>query len=210
MIKTLAKSIREYKLPSILTLIFIMGEVFIEAYIPFITADLVNNIKALALSDSPTVQPIIKTGLFLVLLAAISLLCGLIAALTCSKASAGFAKNLRHDMFAKIQSYSFSNIDKFSSTSLVTRLTTDITNVQMSYMMIIRTAVRSPMLFVFSIIMAYRMGGALATTFVVVVPILIFGLFTVAKKAMPAFRRVFKKYDKLNESIEENVRGCVW
>lgn len=207
MIKTLSKSIREYKLPTILTLIFIMGEVLMEAYIPFITADLVNNIKALAMSDSPSVAPILKTGMYLVLMAVISLICGLLAALTCAKASAGFAKNLRHDMFSKIQSYSFGNIDKFSSTSLVTRLTTDITNVQMSYMMVIRTAVRSPMLFLFSIIMAYKMGGALATTFVIVVPVLIFGLILIARKAMPAFRRVFKKYDLLNESIEENVRG---
>lgn len=208
MIKTLAKSIREYKLPSILTLFFIMGEVLIEVYIPFITADLVNNIKALNNSGGDiSVEPIIKTGLFLVLMAIISLCCGSLAALTCSKASAGFAKNLRRDMFEKIQGYSFKNIDKFSSTSLVTRLTTDITNVQMSYMMIIRTAVRSPMMFIFSIIMAYKMGGMLATTFVIVVPILIFGLIMVASKAMPAFRRVFKKYDRLNESIEENVRG---
>lgn len=202
MIKTLAKAVREYKLPSILTLIFIMGEVLIEVYIPFITSDLVNNIK-----NGAPIETVVKTGLYLALMAVISLCCGAIAALTCAKASAGFAKNLRHDMFNKIQSYSFTNIDKFSSTSLVTRLTTDINNVQMSYMMIIRTAVRSPMMFVFSIIMAYRMGGSLATTFVVVVPILIFGLLTVAKKAMPAFRRVFKKYDRLNESIEENVRG---
>ncbi len=202
MIKTLAKSIREYKLPSILTLIFIMGEVLIEVAIPFITANLVNDIKYGA-----PIEDVIKTGLFLVLMAVISLGCGGIAALTCAKASAGFAKNLRYDMFRKIQGYSFSNIDRFSSTSLVTRLTTDINNVQMSYMMLIRIAVRSPMMFIFSIIMAYTMGGALATTFVVVVPVLIFGLLFVARKAMPAFRRVFKKYDKLNESIEENVRG---
>jgi ATP-binding cassette subfamily B protein len=202
MIKTLAKSIREYKLPSILTLIFIMGEVIIEVLIPFITADLVNNIKAQA-----PIESVIKTGVTLVALALVSLACGGIAAITCAKASTGFAKNLRRDMFSKIQSFSFSNIDKFSSTSLVTRLTTDINHVQMSYMMIIRTAVRSPMMFVFSIVMAYTMGGTLATTFVVVVPVLIFGLFGVARKAMPAFRRVFKKYDKLNESIEENVRG---
>ena len=202
MIKTLAKSIREYKLPSILTLIFIMGEVLIEVAIPFLTANLVNDIKYGA-----PIEDIIKTGLMLVLMAVISLGCGGIAALTCAKASAGFAKNLRYDMFRRIQSYSFSNIDKFSSTSLVTRLTTDINNVQMSYMMLIRTAIRSPMMFIFSIIMAYTMGGALATTFVVVVPVLILGLLFVARKAMPAFRRVFKKYDKLNESIEENVRG---
>ncbi len=202
MIKTLAKSIREYKLPSILTLIFIIGEVVIEVLIPFITADLVNNIKA-----GEPIETIIKTGLLLVLMAFISLGCGGIAAMTCSKASAGFAKNLRKDMFSKIQSYSFSNIDKFSTNSLVTRLTTDITHVQMSYMMIIRTAIRSPMMFIFSIIMAYTMGGALASSFVVVVPILIFGLWLISRKAMPAFKRVFKKYDKLNESIEENVRA---
>ena len=202
MIKTLAKSIREYKLPSILTLIFIMGEVIIEVMIPFFTADLVNAIKAGA-----PIESVIKTGLLLIALALVSLCCGGIAAITCAKASSGFAKNLRHDMFSKIQSFSFSNIDKFSSTSLVTRLTTDITHVQMSYMMIIRTAIRSPMMFVFSVFMAYTMGGALATSFVVVIPVLIFGLLMVAKKAMPAFRRVFKKYDRLNESIEENVRG---
>lgn len=202
MIKTLSKCVREYKLPSILTLIFISIEVLIEVSIPFITANLVNNIKYGA-----PIQDVIKTGVMLVLLALFSLCCGGIAAVTCAKASAGFAKNLRHDMFEKIGSYSFSNIDKFSSTSLVTRLTTDISNVQISYMMLIRTAVRSPMMFVFSIIIAYTMGGTLATTFVVVVPVLILGLLFVARKAMPAFRRVFKKYDNINESIEENVRG---
>jgi len=207
MIKTLAKSIREYKLPSILTLIFIMGEVIIEVCIPFIIADLIDKINILAKSGSNDISGVLKTGLFMVLMAILSLCCGGIAALTCAKASAGFAKNLRNDMFKKIQEFSFNNIDKFSSSSLVTRMTTDVNNVQMSYMMIIRTAVRSPFMFVFSIIMAYVKGGKLATTFVVVVPILIFGLFMVAKKAMPAFRRVFKKYDILNESIEENIRG---
>ncbi len=202
MIKTLAKSIRENKLPSILTLIFIMGEVIIEVLIPFITADLVNNIKA-----GVDMSEVLKTGLILIAMALLSLACGGIAAITCAKASAGFAKNLRGDMFSRIQNFSFSNIDKFSSSSLVTRLTTDVTHVQMSYMMIIRTAIRSPMLFIFSVIMAYTMGGALATSFVVVIPVLIFGLLLISRKAMPAFRRVFKKYDKLNESIEENVRG---
>ncbi len=202
MLKRLAGSIREYKLPSILTFVFIVGEVIIEVLIPFITASLVNNIKA-----GIQMNEIIKTGGFLVLMALISLACGAIAARTCAKASAGFAKNLRHDIFRKIQTFTFENIDKFSSSSLVTRMTTDIGNIQMSYMMVIRTAIRSPLMFLFSIIMAYIMGGALAGTFVVVVPILGFGLFLVARKAMPAFRRVFKKYDKLNESIEENVRG---
>lgn len=202
MIKTLSKSIRENKLPSILTLVFIMGEVLIEAAIPFFTATLVNNIEAGA-----PITTVLKTGGMLVLLALVSLCCGGIAAITCAKASAGFSRNLRRDMFERIQSFSFSNIDKFSSSSLVTRLTTDINHVQMSYMMIIRTAIRSPMLLIFSVIMAYTMGGALATSFVVVIPVLIFGLILVSKKAMPAFRRVFKRYDKLNESIEENVRG---
>ncbi len=206
MIKTLAKSIRENKLPSILTLIFIMGEVIIEVLIPFITADLVNDIQA-NLGTGGSLMPVVKTGLILIGMALLSLCCGGIAAITCAKASTGFAKNLRRDMFERIQRFSFSNIDKFSSTSLVTRLTTDITHVQMSYMMIIRTAIRSPMLLIFSVFMAYTMGGALATSFVVVIPVLIAGLWFVSQKAMPAFRRVFKKYDRLNESIEENVRG---
>ena len=202
MFKKLFGSVREYKLPTILTLLFIVGEVIIEVLIPFITADLVNQIKA-----GVEISLMIKKGLVLVLMALVSLCFGAIAGFTCSKASAGLAKNLRSDMFNKIQGYSFENIDKFSATSLVTRMTTDIGNVQMSYMMIIRTAVRSPLMFIFAVIMAYVMGGALATTFVVVVPVLVFGLYMVSRKAMPAFRRVFKKYDKLNESIEENVRG---
>ncbi len=202
MIKKLAKSIREYKTPSIITMLLMIGEVVIECLIPFITARLVNQINA-----GVELIVLLKTGILLVLFAVISLCCGSVAAYTCAKASAGFAKNLRHDVFTRIQKFSFHNIDKFSTSSLVTRLTTDITNVQMSYMMIIRTAIRSPLMFVFAIIMAYIMGGSLATTFVVIVPVLVFGLLMVAKSAMPAFRRVFKKYDRLNESIEENVRA---
>ena len=202
MIKRLAGCIREYKTATILTLIFILGEAVIETFIPFITANLVNEIKA-----GVQMSEIVRTGVFLIVLACLSLACGGLAGFTCSKASAGFAKNLRHDIFRKIQTFAFENIDKFSTSSLVTRMTTDITNVQMSYMMIIRTAVRCPLMLIFSIIMAYIMGGALATTFVIVVPILAFGLFMISRKAMPAFRRVFRKYDRLNESIEENVRA---
>ena len=202
MLKKLSKSIREFKLPSIITLIFIVAEAVIEVFIPFITADMVSKIQ-----KGAEISEIIRIGGVLALMACISLACGGIAGFTCAKASAGFAKNLRHDIFHKIQTYSFENVDKFSSTSLVTRLTTDVANVQMSYMMIIRTAIRSPLLLIFSIIMAYKMGGFLATSFVIVVPFLGFGLYLVGRKAMPAFRRVFKKYDKLNESIEENVRG---
>lgn len=202
MLKRLAACVREYKTPTILTLIFIIGEAVIETLIPFMTADMVNQIKYGA-----EMKTIALIGLKLVLMACVSLACGGLAAYTCSKASSGFAKNLRHDMFDRIQDYSFGNIDKFSSSSLVTRMTTDVSNVQMSFMMLIRTAIRSPLMFIFSICMAYYMGGALATTFVIVVPILIVGLLFVAKKAMPAFRSVFKKYDRLNESIEENVRA---
>ncbi len=204
MIKRLAKSVREYKKPTILTLIFIVAEVIIEVLIPFITANLVNIIK-----NNPNVQPkdILKIGLLLVVMAALSLSFGGIAGFTCAKASAGFAKNLRHDIFERIGTYSFSNIDKFSTASLVTRMTTDISNVQMSYMMVIRTAIRSPLMLIFAVIMAYIMGGPLSSAFVVVIPVLALGLWFVSRKAMPAFRRVFKKYDKLNESIEENVRA---
>ena len=208
MLKRLFKSVREYKLVSILTIFFMIGEAAIECLIPFITANLIDTLESSTRNGTEGMLPsIIKTGLTLVLMAVISLSFGGAASITSAKASTGFAKNLRHDIFSKIQTYSFQNIDKFSSSSLVTRMTTDITNVQMSYMMIIRIAVRAPMLLIFSIIMAYIMGGALATSFVVVIPLLGFGLLIVAKKAMPAFRRVFKKYDRLNESIEENVRA---
>ena len=202
MIKKLAKCVREYKAASVLTLIFIVGEALIETLIPFITAQLINHIN-----DGANITEILKTGLILVGMAVASLTCGGIAGFTCAKASAGFAKNLRSDIFSKIQSFTFKNIDKFSTASLVTRLTTDVTNVQMSFMMIIRIAIRSPLMFIFSIIMAYYMGGSLAMAFVIVVPLLIVGLLLIAKFAMPAFRRVFKRYDNLNESIEENVRG---
>ena len=202
MITLFKKCIREYKAPSIFTLLAMVGEVAIEVLIPFITANLINEIKAGA-----ALGGIVRQGLILVLMACVSLGCGTLGGVLGSRASAGFAKNLRHDMFAKVQSFAFSNIDKFSSASLVTRLTTDVTNVQMAYMMVIRIAVRAPLMFLFSVTMAYVMGGALATTFVIVIPILVVGLFLIARKAMPAFRAVFRKYDKLNESVEENVRG---
>ncbi len=201
-VKTILRSLRDNKKPTIFTLIFILGEVFLEVLIPFITADLVNRIKA-----GVELGYIIRTGLIMVAAALVSLLCGALAGLFCAKASAGLARNLRADAFSKIQDFSFSNIDKFSTSSLVTRTTTDITNVQNAYMMLIRTAVRAPVMFIFAIIMAFIMGGSLALTFVVIVPVLVFGLIMIAKKAMPAFIAVFKKYDRLNESVEENVRG---
>ena len=202
MFKRLFRCVREFKKPTILTLIFIVGEAIIETLIPFITADLVNKIKAGAALES-----VIKTGVLLAVMAFVSLACGGIAGFCCARASAGFAKNVRHDLYDKIGAFSFENIDKFSTSSLVTRMTTDVQNVQMSYMMIIRTAIRSPLMLIFSVVMSFVMGGMLAMTFVVIIPVLGFGLWLVGKKAMPAFRSVFRKYDRLNESIEENVRG---
>ncbi len=202
MFKKFLGCIREYKLPTLLTFLFLLLEAAIEAVIPTITARLVNSIgENMVLSD------ILKPGLILVLMAMLSLCCGAAAGFTSAKASAGFAKNLRHDVFKQVQGFGFSNIDKFSSASLVTRLTTDITHVQMAYLMIIRTAVRAPLMLVFSIVMAFTMAGKLAASFVIMIPFLAFGLFLISRFAMPAFSRVFKKYDRLNESIEENVRG---
>jgi len=205
-IKRLASCVRQYKRPSILTLILMVGEAVIESLIPFITAErLINTIQRKGADLE--MKDILITGLILVVMALCSLACGGLAGFTSAKASSGFAKNVRHDIFARIQTFSFSNIDKFSSSSLVTRMTTDVANVQMSYMMIIRTAVRSPLMLIFSVVMAAIMGGPLAATFVVIIPVLAFGLIMVGKKAMPAFHRVFRRYDLLNESIEENVRA---
>ena len=194
--------IREYKKPTILTLVCMVGEVAIEVLIPFITAKLINEVKAGAALDG-----IVRAGLVLMLMALVSLSCGAAGGFFGSRASAGFARNVRHDVFTRVQSFSFENIDKFSSASLVTRMTTDVSNVQMAFMMCIRIAVRAPLMFLFAIIMAYIMGGALATTFVIVIPLLVVGLLFIARKAMPAFRSVFRKYDRLNESVEENVRA---
>ena len=204
MLKRLATCIREYKVYVILTLVFIIGEAVIETALPFIIANLVNSIK-----NGTDMSEIMRTGVILIVMAILSLCCGGIAAFTCAKASSGFAKNLRHDLFGKIQTYTFHNIDKFSTSSLVTRLTTDTSNVQMAFMMLIRTAIRSPLMLIFSVVMAFVMakGSMLPMVFVIVIPILGFGLWLIGKFAMPAFRAVFKKYDRLNESIEENVRG---
>ncbi len=202
MIKQLFKSMREYKKPALLTLALMVVEVAVEVIIPFITSNLINSIKA-----GIQMSELLEMGLLMVVLACISLCCGAAGGYTCSKSSGGFAKNLRHDMYEKIQGFSFENIDKFSTASLVTRMTTDVSNVQFAYMMTIRAAVRSPLMFIFAVTMSFIMGGKLATTFVIVVPIMVFGLILIARKAMPAFSAVFKKYDKLNESIEENVRA---
>ena len=202
MIKTLMGSIRDYKRAAIATPIIVSGEVVMEVAIPFVTAQLID-----AIQKGATVSEMLPYAGILVAMALASLCFGIGAGITCSQASCGFAKNLRHDVFAAVQRFSFANIDRFSSSSLVTRLTTDITNVQLAYMMIIRTAIRCPLIMICGIVMAFVMGGPLAIVFVIIVPLLGFGLFKVIRTVHPIFRAVFRKYDALNESIEENVTG---
>lgn len=206
MVKKLTKSIREYKLVSILTPIFVSLEVVLECLIPFIIAKLVNSIDVGA-GETIKLNDILIYGGILVAMAVASLVCGALSGAFCAKASAGFAKNLRKDLYYKIQDFSFENIDKFSTPSLVTRMTTDVTNVQFAYMMIIRIAVRCPLMMIFSLVMTFIIGGSLGWIFIGVIPPLSLLLFLIMKKAMPLYHKVFKKYDNLNESIQENVRG---
>ena len=202
MIKELAKSVREYKLPMILTPIFVIGEVIMEAIIPYVIALLVNEI-----SNGCSIDTILHYGYLLLAFAMTSLLFGYLAGYTCANATCGFAKNLRRDVFYNIQSFSFSNIDDFSNASLVTRLTTDVQNVQMAFMMLIRMAFRAPLNLLFSFFMAYYMGGKMAIIFLIVIPVLGIGLYVIAKTTMPLFRKGFPKFDTLNSSIEENIKG---
>lgn len=202
MVRVIMKSIREYKKTSILTPIFITMEVILECIIPFLTAALVNQVKAGA-----KLENLAKYGLLLVLMAGLSLMFGALAGATCATASCGLARNLRKDLFYKIQEYSFENIDKFSTSSLVTRLTTDVTNVQNAYMMIIRTAIRCPLMMIFAFTMAFVMGGKMAFIFLIIGPLLAFALLTIIRKTMPLFKKVFKKYDRLNNSVQENIKG---
>ena len=202
MVKTLARSIREFKKPAILTPLLVTCEVILECIIPFIIANLVNEMQAGCGMDV-----IIRYGVQLLIMAVLSLIFGVAAGNTCATASTGFGRNLRQDMFYRIQDFSFENIDKFSVSSLVTRMTTDIFNVQMSFMMIIRVAIRGPLMLVFSFIMGFVMGGRLAMIFLFTIPLLSIGLALVIRKAMPIFRRVFRKYDALNDSVQENVQA---
>ena len=204
-IKKLSAYIGSYKKSALLSPILVMLEVIMECAIPAIAGTLINE-----LNQSKGNINLGRVAIFctvLICCALLSLMFGAIAGIQCSKASCGFAKNLRTALYNKSQDFSFENIDKFSTSSLVTRLTTDVTNVQQSFMMIIRTAIRAPFMFIFSIVMAFVVGGKMAFIFVVIVPILLFTLIMVAKKAMPIFKKVFKKYDKLNNSIQENVQG---
>ena len=201
-IKTLSHSIREYKKTSVMTPLLVTVEVIMECAIPFVIAQLVNQMQA-----GCSMNVIVQYGMALLVMAVVSLVFGGAAGATCANASAGFGRNLRKDMFYKIQDYSFENIDKFSVSSLVTRLTTDITNVQMAYMMIIRVAIRCPLMLVFSFVMGFVMGGRLAVIFLFTIPTLLIGLILVIRAATPLFRRVFRKYDALNDSVQENVQA---
>ena len=201
MIKTILKSVREYKTPSLLSIIFIVMEVVMECILPFFTAKLVDQ-----MNNNDTKWLIIYSVL-IVGIAVLSLSFGALAGYFCSKASAGFARNLRHDMYDNITKFSFSNIDRFQASSLVTRMTTDVTNVQNAYMMIIRTAIRSPLMIVFSIVMSFVVCPNLAWIFLVVMASLAVVLGFIMYFAMKIFKKIFKKYDALNESLKENIDG---
>ncbi len=205
----LKKSVREYKKPSVLAPIFVMAEVVLEVLIPWVMTLLLGRIKQIgdAGETSLLLPEILKYGGILLCLALGSLAFGSLSGLFCAKASSGFAKNLRKDMYYKIQDFSFANIDKFSTSSLVTRLTTDVTNVEMAYMMIIRTAIRAPFMLIFSMVMAFSINAKMALIFLCTSPVLAIGLFLIMTKAVPFFNKIFKKYDAMNESVEENVRG---
>lgn len=201
-LRQLYQSVREFRKPAFQTPFLVVGEVIFEALIPYTIAMLVNEVKA-----GGGIDRIMHYAWILLAMSMASLLFGYLAGLTCARSSCGFARNLRHDVFHRIQQFSFANIDRFSSASLVTRLTTDIQNIQMAFMMIIRTAIRAPLNLIFSFVMAYYMGGSMAVIFLAVIPVLGIGLYAVARVTMPLFKAGFPKYDALNESVEENIKG---
>ena len=200
MIKKLLKSVREYKTSSILTPIFVSLEVILEVIIPLLMAKLIDD--GIYQGEMNLVY---KIGITLIICAILSLIFGMLSGMFAAKASSGFAKNLRQDLYYRVQIFSFANIDKFSTSSLITRLTTDITNVQMAYQMIIRIAVRAPLMLIISLFFALSINKSLSLIFLIIVPILGFGLFFISKKVHPIMERVFKRYDALNNVVEENV-----
>ena len=202
MLKKLSASIRQYKRQSLLAPLFVTFEVILEVLIPTIMAYLIDN--GINKGD---MNVIAKTGLILVVTCIISLICGILSGKFAAEASTGFAANLRKDMFYNVQNFSFENIDKFSTSSIVTRLTTDITNIQNAYQMVVRVAVRSPIMLVFSLVMSFMLNPKLALVFIIAMPILGIGLYIIMSKAHPIFKRLFNKYDDLNLVVQENLRG---
>ena len=204
MIKTILKSVREYKKPAIITPMFMVLEVLCECLMPLCMAKMVNEVQT---ATASALTPILKYGAFLILLAAMSLLSGIMAGRFAAKASCGFAKNLRQDLFYSVQKFSFADVDKFSTSSLVTRLTTDVTNTQQAFQMCLRIVVRVPLQFIFAIVMSFSINAKLAWVFVLVVPFILTILLSIMRYVMPFFRKIFKKYDALNNSVQENVGG---
>ena len=202
MYKKLLQSVREYKRPSLEAPFYVSLEVVMECIIPFIVARLVNSIR-----EGSSFSVLMSYGVVLVVMACLSLTFGIIAGNACSTASCGFAKNLRSDIFRAVQGFSFENLNRFPTSSLVTRLTTDVSDVQQAYMMIVRTAIRGPLMLVFSFIMALIMGGRIAFIFLFTAPFLGLGLFAIASWAMPTFRRLFREYDEFNNTVQENIQG---
>ncbi len=202
MIKKLAKNVGEYKLPSLLAPLFVTGEVVMEVFMPFLMSRIID--KGIYGND---IGYVTRTGVLLVFITLLSLAFGALSGSFAATASAGFAKNLRKSMYYQVQDYSFENIDKFSTSSLVTRLTTDVTNLQNAYQMIIRIAVRSPAMMIFSLIMAIKINSSLALVFLFSIPFIVTVLYVISTKAHPIFEKVFKAYDKLNSVVQENLRG---
>ena len=202
MLKTLGKSVREYKKPALLTPLLVTLEVIMEVVIPLLMANLID--KGIYASQ---MNEILKIGVMLVVASLLSLAFGILSGITASKASAGFAKNLRKDLYYKIQDFSFTNIDKFSTSSIVTRLTTDVSYVQMAFQMLTRIVVRTPLMLIFSLIMSFSINAKLALIFLALMPVIGITLYVIMSKAHPIFERVFKKYDVLNNVVEENTNG---
>lgn len=201
MIKTLMKSIREYKRASILTPLYITLEIILECLLPLVMANLIDKMTG------QSMIPIIRYGILLIIMAMLSLLFGYMSGRIGATASCGFAKNLRQDVFFKIQDFSFSDIDKFSTSSLVTRMTTDVTNVQNAYQMIIRIAVRTPLMLIFSVILSLTISVKMSLIFLIMIPFAAVALFSIVFTVFPIFKRIFKKYDAMNNSVQENIQG---
>ena len=199
MIKTLGKSVREYKRPALVTPMLVTLEVIMEVIIPLLMAELIDRgIYAGEMNE------ILKIGVALVIASILSLVFGVLSGITASKASAGFAKNLRKDLYYKVQKFSFSNVDKFSTASIVTRLTTDVSNIQMAFQMITRIVVRTPLMLIFSLIMAFSINMKLSLIFLLLIPVVGIALYLIMSRVHPIFERVFKRYDDLNNVVEEN------
>ena len=205
-IRLVFKSVREYKKLALITPLFMVGEAGAETTIPFLMSLLIEDIQDGTITATDYTKIWMYVSIMLGL-AVFSILCGIFGGIFAAKASAGLAKNLRHDLYSKLQSFSFANIDKFESSSLITRMTTDIQNATMAFQMLIRIVVRAPLMLVFSMVMAFIAGGPLAWVFVVLTPVVIITFIVIARLALPTFRKVFRRYDKLNQTVQENISG---